>query len=154
MCPTLCDPIDCSLPGSSVHGIFQARVLEWIAISRMGKSQRREILAKEWHKQRRGVRKWQHVLGTRNEPKNRDLGKGRWRPLGPQVCMLIGCLFIRKGPYALQSGLCPEFLAEKQSVTSTSQTSPVVLASLLFELISAFLLQLRGAYVEVLSRSD
>ena len=32
-CPTLCDPIDCSLPGSSVHGIFQAIVLEWIAIS-------------------------------------------------------------------------------------------------------------------------
>ena len=32
-CPTLCDPIDCSLPGSSVHGIFQARVQEWIAIS-------------------------------------------------------------------------------------------------------------------------
>ena len=31
--PTLCDPTDCSLPGSSVHGIFQARVLEWIAIS-------------------------------------------------------------------------------------------------------------------------
>ena len=32
-CPILCDPIDCSLPGSSVHGIFQAIVLEWIAIS-------------------------------------------------------------------------------------------------------------------------
>ena len=32
-CPTLWDPIDCSLPGSSVHGIFQARVLEWVAIS-------------------------------------------------------------------------------------------------------------------------
>ena len=31
LCPTLCDPIDCSLPGSSVHGIFQARVLEWVA---------------------------------------------------------------------------------------------------------------------------
>ena len=30
-CPTLCDPMDCSLPGSSVHGIFQARVLEWVA---------------------------------------------------------------------------------------------------------------------------
>ena len=30
---TYCDPIDCSLPGSSVHGIFQARVLEWVAIS-------------------------------------------------------------------------------------------------------------------------
>ena len=32
-CLTLCDPMDCSLPGSSVHGIFQARVLEWVAIS-------------------------------------------------------------------------------------------------------------------------
>ena len=32
-CLTLCDPMDCSLSGSSIHGIFQARVLEWIAIS-------------------------------------------------------------------------------------------------------------------------
>ena len=32
-CPTLHDPTDCSLPGSSVHGIFQARVLEWGAIA-------------------------------------------------------------------------------------------------------------------------
>ena len=32
-CPTLCDPMGCSLPGSSVHGIFHAIVLEWIAIS-------------------------------------------------------------------------------------------------------------------------
>ena len=32
-CPTLCDPTDCSPPGSSVHGIFQARILEWVAIS-------------------------------------------------------------------------------------------------------------------------
>ena len=32
-CVRLFDPIDCSLPGSSVHGIFQARVLEWVAIS-------------------------------------------------------------------------------------------------------------------------
>ena len=32
-CLTLCDPMDCSLPGFSVHGIFQARVLEWGAIS-------------------------------------------------------------------------------------------------------------------------
>ena len=31
--PTLWDPMDCSLSGSSIHGIFQARVLEWIAIS-------------------------------------------------------------------------------------------------------------------------
>ena len=33
LCLTLCDPMDCSLPGSSVYGIFQARVLEWVAIS-------------------------------------------------------------------------------------------------------------------------
>ena len=32
-CPTLSDPMDCSLLGSSVHGIFQARVLEWFAIA-------------------------------------------------------------------------------------------------------------------------
>ena len=32
-CPTLCNPMDCSLPGSSVHEIFQERVLEWVAIS-------------------------------------------------------------------------------------------------------------------------
>ena len=33
LCPTLSDPMDCSLTGSSVHGIFQARVLEWGAIA-------------------------------------------------------------------------------------------------------------------------
>ena len=32
-CSTLCDPMDCSPPGSSVHGIFQPRILEWVAIS-------------------------------------------------------------------------------------------------------------------------
>ena len=32
-CPTLSDLVDCSLPGSSIHGIFQARVLEWVAIA-------------------------------------------------------------------------------------------------------------------------
>jgi hypothetical protein len=32
-CPTLRDPMDCSLPSSSIHGIFQARVLEWVAIA-------------------------------------------------------------------------------------------------------------------------
>ena len=31
-CPTLCDPMDCSLPGSSVQGILQERILEWVAI--------------------------------------------------------------------------------------------------------------------------
>ena len=42
-CPTLCDPVDCSLPGSSIHGILQARILEWVAISfSRGSSRRRD----------------------------------------------------------------------------------------------------------------
>ena len=36
-CPTLSDPKDCSLPGFSIHVIFQARVLEWVAIAFSGK---------------------------------------------------------------------------------------------------------------------
>ena len=39
----LCDPVDCSLPGSSVHGILQARILEWVAVSSSrGSSQPRD----------------------------------------------------------------------------------------------------------------
>ena len=42
-CLTLCDPMDCTLPGFSIHGIFQARVLEWVAISfSRGSSQPRD----------------------------------------------------------------------------------------------------------------
>ena len=42
-CPTLCDPMDCSPPGSSVHRIFQTRILEWVAISSSrGSSQSRD----------------------------------------------------------------------------------------------------------------
>ena len=43
LCPTLCKPMDCSLPGSSVHGILQARILEWVAVpSSRGSSQPRD----------------------------------------------------------------------------------------------------------------
>ena len=42
-CPTLCDPMDCSLPGSSVHGILQARTLDWVAmLSSRGSSRLRD----------------------------------------------------------------------------------------------------------------
>ena len=42
-CPALCDPMDCSLPGSAVRGILQARILEWVAISfSRGSSQPRD----------------------------------------------------------------------------------------------------------------
>ena len=43
-CPTLCDPMDCNPPGSSVHGIVQARTLEWVAIS----SPRGSSWPKDW----------------------------------------------------------------------------------------------------------
>ena len=33
LCPTLCDRMDCSPPGSSIHGVFQASILEWVALS-------------------------------------------------------------------------------------------------------------------------
>ena len=43
LCQTLCDSMDCSLPGSSVHGILQARILEWVAMpSSRGSSQPRD----------------------------------------------------------------------------------------------------------------
>ena len=53
-CPTLSDPMDCSLPGSSIHGIFQARVLEWGAIAFSNSLED----AKD-----RGI--WQRTIGTK-----------------------------------------------------------------------------------------
>ena len=49
LCPTLCDPVDCSPPGSSVHGILQARILDWVAISlSRGSSQSRDWTCISW----------------------------------------------------------------------------------------------------------
>ena len=49
-CPTFSNPMDCSLPGSSIHGIFQARVLEWVAIAMLwGHSINQKVyLGKNW----------------------------------------------------------------------------------------------------------
>ena len=44
LCPTLSDPMDCRLPGSSVHGIFQARVLEWVAVASSVSYARRTLI--------------------------------------------------------------------------------------------------------------
>ena len=61
-CPILCDPMDHSLPGSSVHGIFQAGVLEWSAIivTATAKSLHSSILAWEisWTEELVGYRPW------------------------------------------------------------------------------------------------
>ena len=47
-CPTLSDPMDCSLPGSSIHGIFQARVLEWGVIAFSDHKPYSKIIPKEF----------------------------------------------------------------------------------------------------------
>ena len=52
-CPTLCDPIDSSPPGSSIHGIFQARVLEWVAIA---------FSISEWQKLFLKIEVWKNLL--------------------------------------------------------------------------------------------
>ena len=73
-CPTLCDPMDCTVPGSSVHGIFQARVLEWVAVSfSRGSSPPRDRIQVF------------HIVGRRffsfKEPLYRSPGEGNSTPL-------------------------------------------------------------------------
>ena len=47
-CPSLCDPVDCSLPGSSVHGILQAKIQQWVAISFSRGSSRPRDQTRTW----------------------------------------------------------------------------------------------------------
>ena len=51
LCSTLCDPMECSLPDSSVHGILQARILEWVAMTSSRGSSRSKDLLHLLHKQ-------------------------------------------------------------------------------------------------------
>ena len=60
-CPTLCNPMDYSLPGSSIHGIFQASILEWVAIS----SSRRSSWPRDWTQVSRIVGRCFIVWSTR-----------------------------------------------------------------------------------------
>ena len=86
-CPTLCDPMDCSLPGSSVHWIFQARVLEWVVISfSRGSSQPRDWTRVSCIVSRRftvwATRDWLNAANTIKRKQTRSLnliivGKGR-----------------------------------------------------------------------------
>ena len=63
-CTTLCDPMDCSQPGSSVYGVFQARILEWVAISYSIKD---PDAGKDWRREEKGTTEdemvgWHHQL--------------------------------------------------------------------------------------------
>ena len=76
-CPTLCDPMDCSLPGSSIHEIFQARVLEWVAISfSRGSSQPRDGT---WASRITGRH---FTIWATREALGQQRGKKKWRPRG------------------------------------------------------------------------
>ena len=77
-CPTFCDPMDFSLSGSSVHGIFQASVLEWIAISFSRRSSRARN--RTWVSRIAGKRFT--VWATREAPKHqyRYVKKQTWIP--------------------------------------------------------------------------
>ena len=68
-CPTLCDPMDCSLSGSSIHGIFQARVLEWIAIS----FSRGSSWPRNWTRVSCIAGRCFTIWATREAPKNKHL---------------------------------------------------------------------------------
>ena len=58
LCLTLCDPVDLSLPGSSVHGILQARILEWVAVpSSRGSS---EPVIEPTYLKVSGIGRWVH----------------------------------------------------------------------------------------------
>ena len=63
-CLTLCDPMICSLPGSSVHGLFQARVLEWISIS----FSRGSSLPRDWTEVSNVVCRCVTIRATREAP--------------------------------------------------------------------------------------
>ena len=82
-CPTLSDPMDCSPPGSSIHGIFQARVLEWGALPSLlvylktGKVIKTTESLRNSHSQEE-PKKIQQLNAMWCPQWNPDIGKGHW----------------------------------------------------------------------------
>ena len=100
-CPTLCDPMSCSLPGSSVHGILQARILEWVAFPfSRGSSQAKDWTQVSWIAGRSftvwATREAPHLINeerilkfhhrhstTFNQSSDSDCGR-HWLPMSPK----------------------------------------------------------------------
>ena len=61
-CPILCDPMNHSLPGSSVHGIFQLRVLEWVAIALAGLTMKKKEIKLERNEEDDNTEETQKVI--------------------------------------------------------------------------------------------
>ena len=87
LCPVLCDPIDHSLPGSSINGIFQARILEWVAIA----FSRRSSQPRDWTRVSRVVGRCFTIWATRIAVK---FGGGEFTRMNPDIGILSLCWFI------------------------------------------------------------
>ena len=74
LCLTLCNPMDCSLPGSSIHGIIQARILEWVAISF---SRRKFNILSDIYKRRKQKALWDFQQWA-NWEKKKKYGRVKW----------------------------------------------------------------------------
>jgi len=90
LCWVLCNPMDCILPGSSVHGILQARILEWVAISFSKRSSR----SKKWTWVSCTAGKFITVWATREAPfsSHHSLTEQKMRAYEPRV-LAQHCLF-------------------------------------------------------------
>ena len=89
-CLTLCDPMDCSLPGSSIHGIFQARILQWVAIS----FSKRSSQPRDWTQVSRIVGRRFTVWATREglmlKLKLQSFGHLMWRTDSLEKTLMLG----------------------------------------------------------------
>ena len=103
-CPTLCDPVDCSPPGSSVHGILQARTLEWGAIS--------FSRASSWSRDRTQVSR---------------IAGGRFNLWATRACIILNLVFSgyvpRSGPAELYGSSVFSFLRDRHPVLYCGYTS-------------------------------
>ena len=85
-CPTLCDPMNPSTPGSSVHGILQARILEWVAMpSSRGSSPPRNRTHISYVSYRHTMKEIEKRLGRRLSPAMQDVAPGAWPPVKPSA---------------------------------------------------------------------
>ena len=93
-CPTLCDPMDCSLQGFSVHGIFHARALEWVAISFSRGASR----PRDWTRGSHIASIHFYYLSHQGSPKQnfKEVIKLKWDPLSGAVILQDCCLY-KKG---------------------------------------------------------
>jgi len=84
-CPTLRNPMDCSPPGSSIHGIFQARVLKWGAIAFSG------LRVEEDVKKGQADTRWEEMSGVRGSQPWGKVGEEHFRQKDSRSCKFMHC---------------------------------------------------------------